>query len=105
MAIMNNDFQYMTPNTVQEAVQLLKEHGIKAKIIAGGTDLIPKMKANVIRPAFPEYLISLKNLDVLDYITYDECQGLRFGARTTLRTLENHPIVREKYPVLYQGIR
>lgn len=101
MAIMNTDFVYLVPNTLEEATKALQEYGARAKIIAGGTDLIPKMKANVVQP---EYLVSLKKLTELDFITYDEENGLRFGAGTTLRKLEAFPAVREKYPVLYQGM-
>jgi len=37
-------FQYFHPNTVEEAVQILNKYGDRAKVLAGGTDLIPSMK-------------------------------------------------------------
>ena len=44
------DFEYFEPTSVKEAVLLLAKHGDNAKIIAGGTDLIPQMQERKIRP-------------------------------------------------------
>lgn len=90
-------FEYLAPATIGEACNLLLELGAGAKVMAGATDLIPPMKDKAI---VPEYLIDLKKIPGLDYLKYDEAEGLKIGALTTLRTLETSPLVKEKNPAV-----
>ena len=90
-------FEYLVPKTIGEACNLLLELGTSAKAMAGATDLIPPMKDKVISP---EYLIDLKHIPGLDYLEYDEKEGLKIGALTTLRTIETSPLVKEKNPAV-----
>ena len=94
-------FDYLAPKTIEEALSMLSQHKGKAKVIAGGTDLVPKMKRREIKPA--EYIIDLKGIPDLDYIKYDEGRGLRFGALTTIHAIETSPIIQEKFDVLAQA--
>ena len=48
MARLLKSFEYLEPGTVEEAVQLLSKHGDKAKVLAGGTDLLILMKKRQI---------------------------------------------------------
>ncbi len=90
-------FEYLAPKTIGEACNLLLELGSTAKVMAGATDLIPPMKDKAISP---EYLIDLKKIPDLDYLEYDEKEGLKIGALTTLRTIETSPLVKEKNPAV-----
>ncbi len=90
-------FEYLAPTTIGEACNLLLELGEGAKVMAGATDLIPPMRDKAIAP---EYLIDLKKIPGLDQLTYDEEEGLKIGAMTTLRTLETSPLVKEKNPAV-----
>ncbi|KJJ65662.1 xanthine dehydrogenase family protein subunit M [Clostridium sp. FS41] len=90
-------FEYLAPKTIGEACNLLLELGSPAKVMAGATDLIPPMKDKAI---LPEYLIDLKKIPDLDYLEYDEKEGLKIGALTTLRTIETSPLVKEKNPAV-----
>lgn len=90
-------FEYLAPTTIGEACNLLLELGEGAKVMAGATDLIPPMKDKVVSP---EYLIDLKKIQGLDQLEYDETEGLKIGALTTLRTLETSPLVKEKNPAI-----
>lgn len=90
-------FEYLAPTTIGEACNLLLELGSGAKVMAGATDLIPPMKDKVIQP---EYLIDIKNIEGLDYLEYDEKEGLKIGALTTLRTIETSALVKEKNPAV-----
>lgn len=90
-------FEYLAPKTVGEACNLLLELGSTAKVMAGATDLIPPMKDKVITP---EYIIDLKKIPGLDYLEYDEKEGLKIGALTTLRGIETSPLVKEKNPAI-----
>lgn len=93
-------FEYLAPRTVDEAVFLLSRHRGEARVIAGGTDLLHKMKR---REETPRCLIGLKNIPGLDYIDYDEAQGLRFGPLVTIHAVEASPLVRDKFPILLQA--
>lgn len=93
-------FKFESPDTLNGVLELLKEYGDKAKIIAGGTDVVPKLKARVFEP---ECIISLKNVNELRYVNYVEGEGLHIGSMTSIRKVENMDVVKEKYPALYEG--
>jgi len=93
-------FEYLAPKTVDEAISLLSLHNGEARPIAGGTDLLLKMKR---REVAPPYLVGLKNIPGLDNVEYDDAQGLRFGPLVTIHAMEMSPIVRGKFPILSQA--
>jgi CO/xanthine dehydrogenase FAD-binding subunit len=98
MKAITTDFEYLAAKTVEEALELLSQHkDDEYRIIAGGQSLNTAMKHRLIAPA---YIIDIKNISDLNYITFDEKQGLKIGAAATHRSLEKSPIVREKYSVL-----
>lgn len=92
-------FDYLVAQSLDEASNLLVELGPAARIMAGATDLIIPMKDHAVKPE-PEYLIDIKKLPELDYIEYDETEGLKIGALTSLRALEYSALVKEKYPAV-----
>ncbi|HZB83807.1 MAG TPA: xanthine dehydrogenase family protein subunit M [Rubrobacteraceae bacterium] len=87
----------LRPSTVQEAVTMLAGHGDDAKVISGGTALVPLMHEELLKPA---YLVALYKVPGLDYISYEPEVGLRIGALTSLRDVETSPLVRQHAPVL-----
>jgi CO/xanthine dehydrogenase FAD-binding subunit len=98
MKAITTDFEYLAATTVEEALESLSQHkNDEYRIIAGGQSLNTAMKHRLIAP---EYIIDIKNISDLNYITFDEKQGLKIGATATHRSLEKSPIVREKYSVL-----
>lgn len=94
-------FDYVAPNTIDEALSVLAQYKGRARVIAGGTDLLPKLKRREIK--VPEYMIDLKGIPDLDYIKYDEVGGLSLGALVTIHAVETSPIVRERFSVLFQA--
>ena len=95
-------FTYLEPGTIEEAISLLTKYGRKAKVIAGGTDLLVQIRDKVIKP---EYLVDIEHIPGLDYIKYDEKQGVSIGALTTIRTLERSNELQRIYPVISQAAR
>ena len=93
-------FEYLGPKTLKEAIALLKEHGRKVKILAGGTDLLIFISHGRVKT---DYVIDLKKVEGLNGIDYDAKKGLRIGATTTVRELETSPIIRKRYPVLTES--
>lgn len=94
-------FEYFEPKTAKEACSLLLQYKDKAKLIAGGTDLLPKMKNREIAP---QYLIGLKGILHMNYIEHDKAQGLRMGALATLDTLKTSSLIRGEFGILAQAI-
>ena len=90
-------FEYLAPKTVKEACKLLSKYRGRAKVIAGGTDLLVKMKN---REQTLQYLVGIKNISDLDYIHYNPVVGLSIGAFTCHQSLANSPIIREKFAIL-----
>lgn len=88
------EFEYVSPQTLQEACALLVQYGDSAKVLAGGSDLLVKMKDGLMKPA---YLVSLKNLDSLKAIRYEIGTGVIIGARATHNEVMNNSILQEKY--------
>jgi CO/xanthine dehydrogenase FAD-binding subunit len=78
-------FEYLEPDTIESAVQLLDDYGNRAKILAGGTDLIVQMKARTSRP---DFVIHVGLIEELKGITLHSEGGLWVGTLTTMRTIE-----------------
>jgi len=93
-------FNYLEPATIEEAVSLLSKYDGKAKAIAGGTDLLVQIRNKAIKP---EYVVDIGYISGLDYINYDEKQGLRIGALTTIRAIEKSDKLCQVYPVISQA--
>jgi CO/xanthine dehydrogenase FAD-binding subunit len=91
------DFEYFAPKTVDEALSLLSRYKEEAKIIAGGQSMLVVMKRGLLST---EYLIDIKGIAALDYIKYDEGEGLRIGALTIHRAVEKSPIIQKHFRVL-----
>jgi CO/xanthine dehydrogenase FAD-binding subunit len=67
------EFEYMAPKDLNEACSLLQRHGARAKVMAGGTDLLMAMKQRILTP---RYVIGLKHVPDLDRVSYKEGQEL-----------------------------
>lgn len=93
-------FDYHRPSTAEEA-QRLKRSLVGARYVAGGTDLIVRLKSGA--PA-PSALISLRGIAALDRVTEDE-DVLSIGALTPLCEVMSHPAVQARYPVVVQAVR
>lgn len=94
------DFKYYSCKTVEEACSLLSDYKGDARVFAGGTDMLVKMKH---RSMTPNYLINIKKIPGLDYIRYDESDGLMIGTLTTIDSLALSSVVTKKFPVLGQA--
>ena len=51
----------------------------------------------------PSHLLSIKNIPDLDYIRYDEKEGLRIGALATLEAIKTSPVIRQRFGILAQA--
>ncbi len=92
-------FNHTNAKTLAEAKTALA--GGKATIIAGGTDLIGRLKDNIL-PTYPASLINIKTIPGLDYIK-EEAGVLKVGAATRLADIAANPAVNQKYTALAQA--
>jgi 4-hydroxybenzoyl-CoA reductase subunit beta len=89
-------FHVERPATVDEALALLSTHGAKARVLAGGTDLVPNMKHGLHEP---ETVVSIGGLRALRGVK-DTGDALEVGALTSLHDIEHDALVRTHAPGL-----
>ncbi len=94
-------FTHINARTIDEAVSALGRYGERASIIAGGTDLLGKMKDEIL-PRYPEALINIKAIAGLDFLR-EESGMLRIGALSRLEDIGKEPLIRERYTALAQA--
>ena len=90
-------FDYYAPETIEEACRLASELGEGEKFMAGGTDLLVKVKRKILNP---KAVIDIKKIKELDKISFDEKKGLTIGSTVTLDVVGNHSLIKEKYPAI-----
>ncbi len=92
------DYDYLRPDNLEEVLGLLKEHGPKATLIAGGTDVMVKIRNT---KKAPEVLVSIRGLKDLRYI--EKKKDYHIGALTTHRMLEQSELIRTELSALHDG--
>ena len=90
------DFEFHNPDTLDEALAVMKEYGEDARPISGGTALVVLMKQSLV---YAEHLVNLRRIPGLSSITLEDGH-LRIGALTTHRELETSSVVAEHLPFL-----
>lgn len=96
------ELQYLRPESIKEALELLDIYGNNLKILAGGTDLIIALKDRLINC---NYLMDIKNIQELQEIRYTEKKGLEIGAAVSLNEIINSDIINERYGILIQAAK
>jgi carbon-monoxide dehydrogenase medium subunit len=91
--------EYLVPKTLNETLILLKKGKDKSKLIAGGTNVIPGMRAKTLKP---EILIDISHLKNLSYIK-EEKKRIRIGSLTTISELASSKIVQDHAPILTEA--
>jgi len=95
-------FKYLSPTTVEEAISYYGQHSETAKFVAGGTDVIVKVKEGWMEP---DYLISLKKIEEMTELHKNEATGdLSIGALVTHATLEKSLMIQNEYPIIYDAV-
>jgi len=98
--ILAHNFEYHVPKTVEEALGLLSRHKPGIKVLAGGTDVLAKMKRNHFQC---EHMMYIKDIDELSFI--ETGSGLKIGAATALSTIEKSEAVGSKYSALQEAVK
>ncbi len=93
-------FVLRQPTSLGEAVRLLAEAGPEARVIAGGTDLLPNMKHELLTPPV---LVSLGRVPELHGVALADDGALVIGAMTPLAEVASSPLVAARAPALAQA--
>ena len=93
-------FHLALPRSIEDCLKLLAERGPEAKLVAGGTDLLPQMKNGLIKPAA---VIDLSGVADLRVLRREDGAGLRVGASVAAREIELDPYTRSAYPALAES--
>jgi 4-hydroxybenzoyl-CoA reductase subunit beta len=92
---------FAVPTSLEDALDTLAAPGPGARILAGGTDLVPNLKHGLLDACV---LVPLKRVPGLRGVTRAEGGGVRIGALTSLSALASDPALRATYPVLAQAV-
>lgn len=95
-----NEFEYLQPKTIGEAIALREQYGSKAVVYNGGTDIVILLRERIIHP---DYIIDIKKIPGLNSITFSKQDGLVIGACVTVNELGNHADVKAYYPFLAEA--
>ena len=90
-------FVHHSPTQLSELLELMGRLGASARIIAGGTELLPKMRASRLQP---EHVVGIRRIADLARVTRQDDGSLRIGAGVRLADVASHPQVQADYPAL-----
>lgn len=93
------DFEYLEPESLDEALNMLVEHPDRTAILAGGTDLIDRLNKRLVNPVT---MMSLKNLSELNYVRRQNGKVL-IGSMTPLVSLIDSKVINEHFNALAQA--
>lgn len=94
-------FEYFAPTTIEEALDLLDEHGWDAKPLAGGQSLIPTLNFRLAQPAV---LVDLNNISDLFYVRPGINGSVRIGAMARHSQVERDALIAERVPLVHEAI-
>lgn len=92
-------FDYFAPQKLGEAVSLLRRHGKKATLLAGGTDLLLRLERHVVAPSL---VVDLKKIRDLKGIR-QERRGIKIGALTLMEEIASSPLIQKRYGIIARG--
>ena len=91
-------FDYTSATTLDETIQLLSQDGNGSiRPLAGGTDLLTLMKADI---TVPIQVVDIKRLGEIPRGIHETAQGLTLGALSTLSEIEMSELIQQRFPFL-----
>ena len=93
-------FAYERPTRLDDAIAALDEHGPDARLLAGGTDLIIRLRDGSIEP---QVVIDVKAIVELEREIRDADGGVTIGARATMTDIAAHERIRREYEALVEA--
>jgi len=93
------NFDYFAPQSLSDATSLLRRYGTKARLLAGGTDLLLRLERRLIETSV---VVDLKKIRALRGIKATR-KGLRIGAVTLMEEIASSPLVQSRYGMIAKG--
>ena len=90
-------FEFFEPKTLTEVLKMFDRYGERARLLAGGTDLVVQMKQKSIAP---DYVVSPRFIPDFDLLVWDEARGLEISPLVTYASLLGSNEIQEKYPII-----
>ncbi|MEQ9714916.1 MAG: xanthine dehydrogenase family protein subunit M [Candidatus Asgardarchaeum sp.] len=97
-----HDIEFLTPKTEDELLDILDRYKEKAKVLAGGSDLLLLIRRNLI--ARPNYIVNIMEIPSLKYINEDE-ETVRIGATVTHTEAIENQIINREFPSLVKALK
>jgi carbon-monoxide dehydrogenase medium subunit len=94
------EFEYLQPQSLQQALEWLNTYRGRARVLAGGTDLYLRLRKQVF---VPDYVIDLKRVPQLSYITPNRGGGVQIGPTTLQDEVARSPEIQQLYPALAEA--
>jgi carbon-monoxide dehydrogenase medium subunit len=94
------EFEYLEPKSMQQALEWLDTYRGRARVLAGGTDLYLRLRKGVF---LPDYVIDLKRVPGLDYITPNRGGGAQIGPTTLQDEVARSSVIEQLYPALAES--
>lgn len=94
-------FEYLAPDSISQALDVVAEHGYDAKVLAGGQSIVPAMNFRLMEPSL---LVDLNRIDSMSYVNLESNGELRIGAMTRQRVLELDRTIESFSPLLHEVI-
>ncbi len=95
------EIDYFFPKTLEEALQILNENKGSMRVIAGGTDLVVRLKQGQVKE---DRLLDISRIDALKGIE-DRGEKIYIGATTTHTEILEHPLIKTSVPILHDAIK
>lgn len=96
------EFDFSVAATLEEACKMQAEWGASAKVMAGGTDIVPPMKDGALKA---DHIISISRIPGLDTIEYDENEGLKIGCLAKLFDIQTSKLIHKVNPAVAQSAK
>ena len=94
-------FDYLSPGSLQEVLEILHEYGKDASLLAGGQSLIAALNFRSVQPVA---VVDLNKLPELAYIKKGKEGEIHIGAMTRQRTLELDKTIKEALPLMHEAV-
>ena len=94
------NFKHINASSTDHAVSLLAQYGERARVLAGGQDLLFRIKKYIVKP---EWVVNIKTIPGLNFVRWDPEKNLRIGALTTLAQIAQSAELKESCAVLTQA--
>jgi aerobic carbon-monoxide dehydrogenase medium subunit len=94
------EFEYLAPQSIQQALEWLNTYRGRARVLAGGTDLYLRLRKGVF---LPDYVIDLKRVPGLDYIGSNRGGGVQIGPTTLQDDIARSSLIQQLYPAFAEA--